>query len=398
MSLETHAATRTRLDHLEHHMRRLHRLGALPSVTLAVLLAAAPSAAVADVSIQAIACSVTYTAPNWGGGGGFTANLHVTNLGDALNGWTLSFAYPGNQRITPPGWSANWTQAAGSANVTATPMDWNRTLTANQSIDIGYNGTFTGTNTAPTSFAMNGVTCNGANQSPTVTLTSPASGSTFTAGANIPLAATAADPDGTVAKVDFFAGNTLIGTDTSSPYTFNWANVAAGNYVLVARATDNGGALSSSAPVDITVSPNTGPAIVAAPAAINVPEGSTATVALRLSQQPSGTVTVATARTSGDADLTVSAGATLTFNATTWNTPQNVTLRAAEDTDSANGVATFSASATGQTSATVTATEADNDPVGNAVVPTVTAVSVAEGGTATFGVHLQSAPSANVVV
>ncbi|MFL6144589.1 MAG: glycoside hydrolase family 48 protein [Labedaea sp.] len=314
------------------------------------------------MSIQATACSVTYTASNWGGGGGFTANLHVTNLGDTLNGWTLSFAYPGSQRLTPPGWSATWAQAAGSATVTATNLDWNRTLTANQSIDIGYNGTFTGTtNTAPTTFAMNGVTCNGANQSPSVTLTSPASGTTFTAGANIPLAATAADADGTVAKVDFFAGNTLIGTDTSSPYTFNWANVAAGNYVLVARATDNGGAVSSSAPVDVTVSPNTGPAIVAAPAAINVPEGGTATVALRLSQQPSGTVTVATARASGDTNLTVSAGASLTFNATTWNTPQNVTLAAAEDADSANGVATFTASATGQTSATVTATEADND-------------------------------------
>jgi hypothetical protein len=339
---------------------KFRRLGALPACLAVVGAMVAPAGA--DIGAQAVACTVNYSASNWGGGGGFTANLHVTNLGDTLNGWTLAFAYPGNQRLTPPGWSATWAQAAGSANVTATNLDWNRTLTANQSIDIGFNGTFTGTtNTAPTSFSINGTTCAGANQSPTVTLTSPASGSSFTAGANIPLAATAADADGTVSKVDFFAGNTLIGTDTSSPYTFSWPNVAAGNYVLSAVATDNASATTQSAPVDVTVTPDTGPSIVAAPAAVNVPEGGTATVALKLSRQPTGNVTVTTARTTGDTDLSVSAGASLTFTPANFNTAQNVTLRAAEDTDSANGLATFTASATGQASATITATEMDND-------------------------------------
>src|SRR6266511_5947029 len=50
-------------------------------------------------------CRVDYSASNWGGGGGFTANLHVTNLGDPVNGWTLAFTYPGSQRVTMPGWS-----------------------------------------------------------------------------------------------------------------------------------------------------------------------------------------------------------------------------------------------------------------------------------------------------
>jgi hypothetical protein len=339
-------------------MRR-RRLGALPIIGAMVSLIAAP-ASYADIGTQAVACTVNYTASEWGGtGGGFTAGLHITNLGDTLNGWTLSFTYPGGQRLTPPGWNANWTQAA--ATVTATNLDWNRTLAANQSTDIGFNGTFSGANTAPTSFAINGVTCAGANQAPTVSLTSPATGSTFQAGANIALAATAADPDGTVAKVDFFAGNTLLGTDTSSPYTFNWQNVAAGNYVMVARATDNAGTFTNSSPVDVTVTPNTGPSIVVSASALNVPEGGTAPVGVRLSQQPTGNVTVTVARTSGDTDLTVVAPATRTFTTANWNTPQNVSLAAAEDTDNANGVATFTASATGQTSATITATEADND-------------------------------------
>jgi Glycosyl hydrolase family 48/Bacterial Ig domain/Cellulose binding domain len=362
MSLETHAATRTRPDHLEYHMRRLHRLGALPSVILAALVAATPAAASSDVGTLAIACRVDYTASNWGGGGGFTANFHITNLGDTLDGWTLTYTWPGTQRITPPGWSATWTQAAGSANVSAAPLDWNRRLTLNQSTDIGFNGSFTGTtNTAPTSFSINGTVCGGANQSPTVTLTAPTTGSQFTVGTPIGLAATATDPDGTVAKVDFFDGNNLIGTDTSSPFTFNWTNAAEGPHVLVARATDNGGAFSNSAPVDITVTPNTGPSVVVAPAAINVPENGTAPVAVRLSQQPTANVTVTVARTSGDTDLSVVAPATRTFTTANWNTPQNVSLAAAEDADSANGVATFTASAPSHTAATFTATEADND-------------------------------------
>jgi RHS repeat-associated protein len=92
------------------------------------------------------------------------------------------------------------------------------------------------------------------NEAPTVALTSPANGATFTAPATIPLAATAADADGTIAKVEFFHGGTnLIATVTSAPYTFNWTNVAAASYTLTARATDNLGAVTTSAPVNITV-------------------------------------------------------------------------------------------------------------------------------------------------
>jgi hypothetical protein len=337
-------------------MRARHRLGALPAC-LAVI-AATLSPAGAEVGPQAVACTVDFAAPNdWGSG--FTAGVRITNLGDPLSGWTLTFAFPGNQRIQLPGWGANWAQSG--ANVTGTNLDWNRNLATNAFTDIGFNANYSGTNAKPTSFAINGTTCAGANRAPTVSLTSPASGSSFTAGANIPLAATAADPDGTVAKVDFFAGSTLVGTDTSSPYAATWSNVAAGNYVLRAVATDNLGASTQSAPVDVTVTPDTGPSIVAAPTAVNVPEGGTAPASLRLSRQPTANVTVTTARTSGDTDLSVSAGTSLVFTPVNWNTAQNVTLAAAEDTDSAGGVATFTASATGQTSATITATEADND-------------------------------------
>jgi len=106
---------------------------------------------------------------------------------------------------------------------------------------------------------------------------------------------------------------------------------------------------------------STGPAVLANPAALNVAENGTANVAITLSAAPASNVTVTTARTAGDTDLAVQAGASRTFTPSNWNVAQTVTLAAAEDADSANGTATFTASATGHTAATIAATEADND-------------------------------------
>ena len=62
------------------------------------------------------------------------------------------------------------------------------------------------------------VTVKGPNGAPTVTLTSPANGSTFTAPATINLAANAGDPENQLARVEFYSGATLLGTDTAAPY------------------------------------------------------------------------------------------------------------------------------------------------------------------------------------
>lgn len=97
-----------------------------------------------------------------------------------------------------------------------------------------------------------------ANSPPSVALTSPANASTYAAPASITLNATAADSDGTVAKVDFYQGATLLGTDLTSPYSFAWAGVPAGTYNLTARATDNAGATTTSPAVAITVTPPAG--------------------------------------------------------------------------------------------------------------------------------------------
>jgi subtilisin family serine protease len=84
----------------------------------------------------------------------------------------------------------------------------------------------------------------GGNVAPSVSLTSPTAGETFTAPATVGLAATASDPDGTVTRVDFYANGGLIGSDNTSPFSFTWTNVAAGNYSLTAVAVDDDNASS----------------------------------------------------------------------------------------------------------------------------------------------------------
>ncbi len=113
---------------------------------------------------------------------------------------------------------------------------------------------------ATTTSATVSITVNApANQPPTVSLTSPTAGATFTAPATISLAANASDANGSVAKVEFFQGSTKLGEDLSAPYTFSWTNVVAGTYSLTAKATDNAGATTTSAAVSIIVNGGTPP-------------------------------------------------------------------------------------------------------------------------------------------
>jgi len=140
------------------------------------------------------------------------------------------------------------------------------------------------------------------------------------------------------------------------------------------------------------------PNLVLTPNSVSVPEGGMVTYAVRLSSAPSANVTVTSSRSSGDSDITVSAGGTLTFTPQNWATNQNVTVSAAEDADATNGTATITVSATGGiASATVAATEADNDP-GQSIVVNPAVVNVPEGATAPFGVRLGAQPPSNVTV
>ena len=91
------------------------------------------------------------------------------------------------------------------------------------------------------------------NSPPTVSLTGPLNGATFTAPASLRLVANAADSNGSISKVEFFQGTTLIVTDALAPYDYTWANVQPGTYTLTARATDNAGAVTTSPLITVTV-------------------------------------------------------------------------------------------------------------------------------------------------
>ena len=72
--------------------------------------------------------------------------------------------------------------------------------------------------------------------------------------ASMTINATASDSDGNVSRVDFYASGTLIGGDTSNPYSFNWTGVGSGTYSLTAVARDNAGGTTTSSAVNVIVS------------------------------------------------------------------------------------------------------------------------------------------------
>jgi hypothetical protein len=95
-----------------------------------------------------------------------------------------------------------------------------------------------------------------ANLPPSVSITNPPNNATFIAPANITIQVDASDSDGTITKVEIFNGSNKIDESTSSPYSFNWIGVGAGIYTLTARAIDDDGASTTSAPVSVTVTGN----------------------------------------------------------------------------------------------------------------------------------------------
>ena len=185
------------------------------------------------VTLLAPATGTTYTAP---------ANVVFQATAADVDG-TVSRVdfFAGAQLIvsdaTSP-YSATWTDVpAGIHDLTAVAVDNNGARATSSPARV--------TVSAP------------ANQAPSVAITSPATGASYAAPGTVAISATAADSDGTIARVAFYAGATLIATDTSAPYTASWSNVAAGTYALTAVAFDNGGASTSSAAVNIMVTGTT---------------------------------------------------------------------------------------------------------------------------------------------
>lgn len=93
------------------------------------------------------------------------------------------------------------------------------------------------------------------NSAPQISFT--VSPNSATAPATLILSAKASDTDGSISQVEFYNGTTKLTSQTQPAsdgnYRYNWSNVAAGNYNLSAKATDNLGTSTTSATQSIKV-------------------------------------------------------------------------------------------------------------------------------------------------
>jgi hypothetical protein len=125
----------------------------------------------AGANAAAAGCRVDYAiASHWDGG--YTSDVKITNLGDPVSGWRLTFAFGGSERAGNA-WNATLTQSG--SQVTAVNAGYNADIGTGAHASFGYQGTVTGTHVKPTGFALNGVTCTGAPSTtpPTVPPSSP---------------------------------------------------------------------------------------------------------------------------------------------------------------------------------------------------------------------------------
>ncbi|MFF7524260.1 MULTISPECIES: glycoside hydrolase family 9 protein [Streptomyces] len=101
-------------------------------------------------------CAVTYKVDNaWSDG--FTATVTLKNTGtSAVDGWRLTWSYPGGQRVTSA-WNATVTQSG--ADVVARNADWNRAIAPGATVSFGVQGSLNGSNPSPTAFALDGGVC-----------------------------------------------------------------------------------------------------------------------------------------------------------------------------------------------------------------------------------------------
>ncbi|PVY38664.1 Ig-like domain-containing protein, partial [Pontibacter virosus] len=225
-----------------------------------------------------------------------TPSFPTENSGQAANYWVdvvfNSVTSPENQPptivLTSPETGAKFTEPA-SINLTATASDTDGSVSkvefyqgdtkVGESLTSPYSynwadvpvGTYKITAKAfdnlgltTTSAEVEVTVVTSVNQVPVVAITSPKQNATFTAPANVVIDAEASDPDGSVAKVEFFSGDIKLGEDDTSPYSYTWAGVVAGTYQITARAIDNRNGTTTTEFITITVSEQVNQALVVA--------------------------------------------------------------------------------------------------------------------------------------
>jgi enterochelin esterase-like enzyme len=122
----------------------------IPTVTPTVTIFPTPT-----VSQNPTGCSVSYSQNDWGSGA--TVSIAIKNNGTAaINGWTIVWNFAGNQKITNL-WNGTYTQSG--TTVTVKNASYNATIPAKGAVVFGFNLSYSGANTRPTGFSLNGTAC-----------------------------------------------------------------------------------------------------------------------------------------------------------------------------------------------------------------------------------------------
>lgn len=167
--------------------------GANPTSTATGTTAATSTISATATPTSGGVCMVSYTiASDWGTG--FGGDVKITNNGvTAVNNWTLTWTFPGNQLITSM-WDATYSQSG--PNATVHNGSWNGTIAVGATVGFGFNGSYSGTNAKPTNFVLNGVACNGG-VNPTATIGATATATNPPTNTPLPTATGTAGPTST---------------------------------------------------------------------------------------------------------------------------------------------------------------------------------------------------------
>jgi cellulose 1,4-beta-cellobiosidase len=170
--------------------RRLPRfLAAIAGLGLA---ASAAVVVLGNPATAASGCRVSYTVNQWNTG--FTGNLVVTNLGDPITGgWSVTWDFAGDQQVQQ-GWNGVVSQAG--RRVTAQNPPWSDGLGTGATATPGFNASYSGVNTAPADFALNGVPCTSGAGSPSSTASASPTGSPSPTGTPTPTPTASPPPPG----------------------------------------------------------------------------------------------------------------------------------------------------------------------------------------------------------
>jgi len=222
----------------------------------------------AQIPLGSLIVSATLRIRSTDDGDGGKLHLMLQQWVDTLVTWNNSFGANGIQAdnsealiVEDDGVLSNSPNTDVDLDVTTTLQDWADGAAVNNGWAIvpnGTNGWHMAAAEHPTldyrpelivTFTTTG------NRPPTVSITSPSDGATFSEGDNITIDADASDSDGTVTKVEFYQDGIKLGEDTTAPYSYPWNNVSAGSYSLTAKATDDESLATTSAPVNVTINP-----------------------------------------------------------------------------------------------------------------------------------------------